>query len=79
MLAYTALYLRAAYWGREMQVSEGITPWFPAVGLTPALLVGFGPSYLPVAFVAGLISGGAGLRPVDLQSVVLQANHALSR
>jgi diguanylate cyclase (GGDEF)-like protein len=56
-VAYTALYLGAAYWGREMQISEGITPWFPAVGLTLALLVGFGPGYLPVAFVAELISG----------------------
>src|SRR5690349_14032329 len=56
-LAYTALYLGAAYWGREVQVSEGITPWFPAVGLTLALLVGFGPGYLPVAFGAEVISG----------------------
>ena len=56
-MAYTALYLGAAYWGKEMQVSEGITPWFPAVGLTLALLVGFGPRYLPLAFAAELISG----------------------
>jgi diguanylate cyclase (GGDEF)-like protein len=57
MVAYTALYLGAALWGRDVQVAEGITPWFPAVGLTLALLVGFGPSYLPIAFVAELISG----------------------
>ena len=35
----------------------GITPWFPAVGLTLALLVGFGPRWLPLAFGAELVSG----------------------
>jgi diguanylate cyclase (GGDEF)-like protein len=56
-VTYVALYLGAALWGRDMQVSDGITPWFPAVGLTLALLVGFGPRWLPVAFVAELLSG----------------------
>jgi diguanylate cyclase (GGDEF)-like protein len=56
-VAYVALYLGAAKWGRDMQVSDGITPWFPAVGLTLALMVGFGPRWLPVAFVAELLSG----------------------
>src|SRR6185503_7841420 len=55
-VAYVALYLGAAKWGRDMQVTPGITPWFPAVGLTLALLVGFGPRWLPVAFVAELLS-----------------------
>src|SRR5919204_5474670 len=57
IVAYLALYLGAAVWGRDMQVAPGITPWFPAVGLTLALLVGFGPRWLPVAFAAELISG----------------------
>jgi hypothetical protein len=56
-LAYTGLYLGAALWGRDMQVLPGITPWFPAVGLTLALLVGFGPRWLPLAFGAELVSG----------------------
>ena len=59
MLAYVALYLGAALWGRDVQVAPGITPWFPAVGFTLALLVGFGPRWLPLAFVAELISGVA--------------------
>src|SRR3954451_2484600 len=56
-LAYFALYEGAALWGRHVQVLPGITPWFPAVGLTVALLVGFGPRWLPVAFAAELVSG----------------------
>ena len=56
-IAYTGLYLGAALWGRDIQVQPGITPWFPAVGLTLALLVGFGPRWLPVAFGAELVSG----------------------
>src|SRR3954447_13058677 len=56
-VAYFALYEGAALWGRHVQVLPGITPWFPAVGLTVALLVGFGPRWLPVAFAAELVSG----------------------
>jgi diguanylate cyclase (GGDEF)-like protein len=56
-LAYFGLYQLAALWGRDMQVLPGITPWFPAVGLTLALFVGFGPRWLPVAFAAELFSG----------------------
>jgi diguanylate cyclase (GGDEF)-like protein len=56
-IAYLALYLGAALWGRDVQVAPGITPWFPAVGLTLALLVGFGPRWLPIALLAELISG----------------------
>jgi diguanylate cyclase (GGDEF)-like protein len=56
-LTYIALYELAAIWGRDIQVMPGITPWFPAVGLTLGLLVGFGPRYWPVAFLAELISG----------------------
>jgi diguanylate cyclase (GGDEF)-like protein len=57
MLAYVALYLGAALWGRDVQVQPGITPWFPAVGFTLALLVGFGPRWLPLAFAAEFVSG----------------------
>ena len=56
-VAYVALYLGAAKWGREMEITTGITPWFPAVGLTLALMLGFGPRWLPVAFVAEFLSG----------------------
>src|SRR4051795_3681471 len=56
-VAYFALYEGAALWGRHVQVLPGITTWFPAVGLTVALLVGFGPRWLPVAFAAELVSG----------------------
>jgi diguanylate cyclase (GGDEF)-like protein len=56
-VAYVGLYELAALWGKNVAVSPGITPWFPAVGLTLGLMVGFGPRWLPVAFVAELISG----------------------
>ena len=56
-ITYVGLYELAALWGRDIQVLPGITPWFPAVGLTVGLLVGFGPRWLPVAFAAELISG----------------------
>jgi diguanylate cyclase (GGDEF)-like protein len=56
-VAYFGLYELAALWGRNIEVFPGITPWFPAVGLTVALLVGFGPQWLPLAFAAELFSG----------------------
>lgn len=70
-IAYTGLYLLAALWGRDIQVLPGITPWFPAVGLTVGLLVGFGPRWLPVAFVAELISG-VWIYDIDATFTVLQ-------
>src|SRR5688500_1683743 len=56
-VAYFGLYLLAARWANDIEVLPGITPWFPAAGLTVAILVGFGPGWLPVAFAAELASG----------------------
>ena len=63
-LTYVGLYQLAALWGRDVatQTAEslpGVAPWFPAAGLTVALLVGFGLRWAPVVFVAELISGVA--------------------
>src|SRR5689334_25007798 len=57
VVAYSALYLGAALWGKDIEVTPGITPCFAAVGLTLGLLVGFGPRWLPLAFAAELVSG----------------------
>src|SRR4051812_2955840 len=56
-VAYFGLYQLAAAWGHNVEVLPGITPWFPAVGLTVGLLVGFGVRWLPLAFAAELFSG----------------------
>jgi diguanylate cyclase (GGDEF)-like protein len=59
--AYIGLYELAALWGKEVSAHPGslpgVAPWFPAAGLTVALLVGFGLRWAPAAFVAELISG----------------------
>jgi diguanylate cyclase (GGDEF)-like protein len=60
-VAYVGLYLLTALWGRKLATHPGpipgVAPWFPAAGLTLALLMGFGVRWLPVAFVAELLSG----------------------
>ena len=58
---YVGLYLLAALWGRDVATAvgtvPGVAPWFPAAGLSMALLVGFGLRWAPVVFLAELISG----------------------
>src|SRR3954447_24920928 len=63
-VAYVGLYLLAAAWGRDVATDAagslpGVAPWYPAVGLTVALLVGFGLRWAPAAFAAELISSVA--------------------
>ena len=43
-VAYVGLYELAALWGKNMEVLPGITPWFPAVGLTVSIGIATFPS-----------------------------------
>jgi diguanylate cyclase (GGDEF)-like protein len=49
-------YELGALWGRALETMPGFTPWFPPPGITLAVLLAFGLRFIPVVFVAELVS-----------------------
>lgn len=49
-------YELGALWGRALETMPGFTPWFPPPGITLAVLLAFGLRFIPVVFLAELLS-----------------------
>ena len=53
---FVGAYELGALWGREFETLPGFTPWFPPPGIALAVFLAFGLRFVPVLFVAELIS-----------------------
>ena len=69
MVGYTFAYLILAIWGMSLADANGITPWYPAVGLVVAAIVLGGPRWIvPTAIATGSASLVDGATPLTALS-----------
>jgi PAS domain S-box-containing protein len=57
-----------------LQVLPGISAWYPPVGIALALLIGMGPQYAPLYWLAGLISAKVNYHQPFLSFIFLPGN-----
>ena len=55
-LAYLAAFLLLDRITLVFEIQPGVVPWYPPTGLTFAMLLGFGPSFIPAVALASLLS-----------------------
>jgi two-component system sensor histidine kinase/response regulator len=60
-----------------VQILPGISAWYPPVGIALALLIGMGPRYAPLYWLAGLISAKVNYHQPFFSYIFLPGNHEL--